>query len=168
MTVLDIADEIYRELGEPTDLSIPPIAFWVRTNIGSLNNLINESFIVTEPTLEIVNGDGPINLDAGSILKRLYDVNYYQKKFLSNLTTMSSDMLIEVTDGKRTVRRVNRNEVGKTILQAKEQAQKTLDTLVTAYKISKSAPRQVAGDDTIEGRYHRGYDITRNIELSRY
>ena len=33
MKVVDIADEVYRELGSPTDLSIPAIAFWLRTNI---------------------------------------------------------------------------------------------------------------------------------------
>ena len=41
MKIVDIADEIYRELGEPTDNSIPPIAFWIRTNLGTLNNYLN-------------------------------------------------------------------------------------------------------------------------------
>lgn len=157
MTVTDIADEIYRELGEPSDLSIPPIAFWVRTNIGALNTLINETFSISEPSLEIINSDGVISIDAAAVLKRLYDVNYYQKKYLANLTTMSSDLLIEVTDGNRTVRRINRNEVGKTILEAKSQTQKNLSDLVTAYKLSKAAPRQIAGDDTTQGVYHGGY-----------
>lgn len=160
MNVTEIADEVYRELGEPSDISIPVIAFWLRTNVGALNNLINESFSVGESDLEITNADGAISMDAASILKRLYDVNYYQRKYISNLTTMSSELLLEVKDGNRSVRRINRNEVGKTILEAKASAQKILDTLVSSYKISKSAPRQVAGDDTVQGSYNGSRPLT--------
>ena len=38
--VVDIADEIHRELGSPSDLSISAISYWLRTNIGQLNNLL--------------------------------------------------------------------------------------------------------------------------------
>ena len=53
MKVVDIADEVYRELGSPTDLSIPAIAFWLRTNIGSLNNHINTAFVINSTSYEI-------------------------------------------------------------------------------------------------------------------
>lgn len=167
MNVTEIADEIYRELGEPSDISIPVIAFWLRSNIGSLNNLINEVFSVQESDLEIINADGAISIDAASILKRLYDINYYQRKYIANLTTMSSESILEVKDGNRTVRKINRNEIGKTILEAKASAQHILDNLVSSYKISKSIPRQVAGDDTIQGKYHGGQTLARSIDLSR-
>ena len=39
--IVDIADEIHRELGNPTDLSVPPISYWLTTNLGQLNNLLN-------------------------------------------------------------------------------------------------------------------------------
>ena len=167
MNVTEIADEVYRELGEPTDISIPVVAFWLRTNVGSLNNLINEAFSVSETDLEITNADGAISIDAASILKRLYDINYYQRQYIYNLTTMSSETLLEVKDGNRTVRKINRNEIGKTILEAKASAQNILNNLVSSYKISKSAPRQVAGDDTVQGKYHGGQTLARSIDLSR-
>ena len=44
MKIVDIADEIHRELGSPSTLSIPAIAFWVRTNVGSMNNHLNTSY----------------------------------------------------------------------------------------------------------------------------
>ncbi len=53
MKIVDIADEIYRELGEPTDNSIPPIVFWIRTNLGTLNNYLNTAFKIQKPTLEV-------------------------------------------------------------------------------------------------------------------
>ena len=45
MKVVDIADEIFRELGEPTSLSIPAISFWLRTNVGQLNNYIHTEYL---------------------------------------------------------------------------------------------------------------------------
>ena len=48
MKVVDIADDIFRELGEPSSLSIPAITFWVRSNVGRLNNAINTEFAVDE------------------------------------------------------------------------------------------------------------------------
>ena len=53
MKVVDLADEIYRELGSPSDLSIAPITFWCRTNIGELNNSIMSEYEVDTTTLEI-------------------------------------------------------------------------------------------------------------------
>ena len=47
MKVVDIADEIFRELSEPSTLSIPAIAYWVRSNVGELNNYLNTSFRVS-------------------------------------------------------------------------------------------------------------------------
>mgnify|MGYP003114966351 CR=1 FL=1 len=48
MKIVDIADEIYRELGEPSTISIPAIAFWIRSNVGELNNRINTTFKIRD------------------------------------------------------------------------------------------------------------------------
>ena len=48
MKIVDIADEIYRELGEPSTISIPAIAFWIRSNVGELNNRINTTFKIVD------------------------------------------------------------------------------------------------------------------------
>ena len=51
--IVDIADEIHRELGNPTDLSIPPISYWLTTNLGQLNNLLNLTLTLDEDNLEL-------------------------------------------------------------------------------------------------------------------
>ena len=81
MKVVDIADEIYRELGSPSTISIPPITFWLRTNIGALNNYINENFFINKKSLDIVMEDKEgeeriIGENEKSILKRMYFVHY--------------------------------------------------------------------------------------------
>ena len=94
MKVVDIADESHRELGSPTDLSIPAIAFWLRTNLGALNNHINTSFIVNATTYEIeqatTDSQGTsvtleIAEEEKAILKKLYILHYYDSKIRSRL-----------------------------------------------------------------------------------
>ena len=53
MKIVDIADEIFRELDQPKDVSIPQIAFWIRVNVGSLNNLLHTEYEIDTTTLEI-------------------------------------------------------------------------------------------------------------------
>ena len=48
MKIVDIADEIFRELGEPSTISIPAIAVWIRSNVGELNNRINTTFKIVD------------------------------------------------------------------------------------------------------------------------
>jgi hypothetical protein len=41
-----IANEIYNELGSPEDLSTGSIGYWLSSNVGDLNNLINKKFYI--------------------------------------------------------------------------------------------------------------------------
>lgn len=149
MKVVDIADEIFKDLGEPSGLTVSSISSSLRSKVGDLNILICESFAVDSTTLEINDSDGVnIGTSAAAVLKQMYFVSYYNRRYLSNLTTMSSDLVLEVSDGGKTVRRMNRNEVGKTILQVKAQEEDTLRKMVNAYKMKDGAPRQVVGDDS--------------------
>lgn len=80
MKTVDIADEIYRELGSPSSTSISAIAFWVRSNIGALNNYLNEAFVISD-SYEIVGADSAeINIQAVAILKKMYSIHDYDLK----------------------------------------------------------------------------------------
>ena len=158
MKVVDISDQIYRELDSPTDLSIPAVSFWLRSNVGVLNNYINTKFLVNA-VLEIVNEDDldqEIGLEEVAILKKMYFLHDYEKKLRSVLGAAALDAVIQISDLGTSIRKVNKNEVGKTFAQVKKQEQEQLDKMIAAYKISASSPRQVAGDDTEEGRYSGG------------
>ena len=158
MKIVDISDQIYRELDSPTDLSIPAISFWLRSNVGVLNNYINTKFLVNA-VLEIVNSDDlaqEIGLEEVAILKKMYFLHDYEKKLRSVLGAAAMDAVIQISDLGTSIRKVNKNEVGKTFAQVKKQEQEQLDKMIAAYKISASSPRQVAGDDTEEGNYLSG------------
>jgi hypothetical protein len=152
MKVVDIADEVFRELGSPTDLAITAIAFWVRTNIGELNNLLYSNFALNSTTLEIKDEcDEEVSPEAVAVLKKMYYIHNYDLEIKKNLISISTDSIIEVSDQGSSVRKINRNEVSKTLSGLRKQEIDTLNRLVAAYRMRKSEPRQVAGDDTIAG-----------------
>lgn len=167
MKVVDIADEIYRELGEVTSLSIPAIAFWVRTNIGALNSFINTTYSINTTTLEleqtVTDTTGTeVTLEIGeeerAILKKMYMVHHYDRQIRSNITTLESDTVISVSDDGSSVTKVNRNEINRVFYQIKKQEHDELRELINAFKLSKAIPIQIAGNDTVEGRYSLSID----------
>lgn len=149
MKVADIANKFYTDLDSPADLSLVSLSFWIRNNLGTLNSRLLTSWSVDIDTLEVKDeNNDEITDDAVSVYFQMYLVFYYDKKYRSNLTTMNNNMLISVKDNARSVTYTNRNEIGKTILQAKKQAEEELDKLVKGYKMKLAKPRQVIGDDT--------------------
>ena len=200
MKIVDIADELYRELGEPSSISIPAISFWIRSNVGELNNRLNTTFKISsvgsdayefsgsfinpeyEPQafnegtgalgLSISGNDGQssdpaivsIQPEEAAILKKMYIVHYYDTQIRSTIGAASTDPIVEVaSDGSR-VRKINKNELSKTYLSLKREEYQELTDLVNAYKLRKSTPVQVAGDDTVRGEYamnNQGYAYNR-------
>jgi hypothetical protein len=194
MKIVDIADEIFRELGEPSTISIPAIAFWIRSNVGELNNRINTTFKIVdygadayefsgsfvspqnEPQafnegtgalgLSVAGNNGAtsepvivsIQAEESSVLKKMYIVHYYDQQIRSTVGAASSDPVVEVaSDGSR-VRKINKNELSKTYISLKKEEYAELTDLINAYKLRKSSPVQVAGDDTVVGRYSLNYE----------
>ena len=164
--IVDISDEIYRELGEPSDLSHASIAFWLRTNIGDLNILINKKYYIIEATLEIGipedSGDTFTDIEK-SIFKMLYSIHYYERLFRNALGAASTDSTIEIDQNGFRAKRVNKNELAKTYSDLRKQIVSELDILTRNYNLNESRPLQVAGDDTIEAP-SRSYSYSRNIE----
>lgn len=158
MKVIDIADEIFRELAEPSDISLTSIVFWIRSNVGALNNYINQDFVIDDTSLEINRKDEDSSvLEIGemesSILKKIYSVYYYNKKVLSTLGAASTDAIIQLeSDGSR-ITKINKNEQSKTYASLKKQEYEELMYLVNAYRSGKALPNQVAGTDTTVGHY---------------
>ena len=149
MKVVNIADQIFKELDEPSDLSVPAIAYWVRNKVGELNDLIFTTFKIDETTLEIVDENGTeIKENAAAILKKMYSVHRLNSKIRQRITALESNSVIEVTDDGATVRMVNKNEVIKALATLKKQEADELYKLVTGFVLGDSSPLQVTGDDT--------------------
>ena len=90
----------------------------------------------------------------------MYVVHYYDKQIRSTVGAASTDPIVEVaSDGSR-VRKINKNELSKTYLALKREEYAELMDLVNAYKLRKSTPVQVAGDDTVRGENYIDNNLT--------
>lgn len=156
MKVVDIADEIYRELGSPTSLSIPPIAYWVRANIGKVNSAINHSYYVDPTTLEILEENPPgtfteLGEDEKTILKMLYFLHHIDLQIRQQVLTFNTRRALEITTNGHTVRLVSPTEVGKYFASLRKAYSDDLTQWTNWYRIARATPRQVTGDDTVSG-----------------
>lgn len=166
--IVDIADELYREMGEPADLSIASIAWWLRANIGDLNITINKAYTINETTLEIEipNGDSFGNTEK-SIFKMLFSIHYYERLLRNALGAASTDSTIEINQNGFSARKINKNELAKTYAQLRKQINDELMELTKNYNLNEARPLQVAGDDTIQGAsypYTYGSSYIRNLD----
>jgi hypothetical protein len=145
MKIIDIATEIYRELGQPTDIGVAFVNFYLVSNVGELNNLINTEYEIDSSGSEITPELGE---EEKVIFKKLFFVYYYGKKILSVLTS-ASDSILEVSSDTGTVRMTNKNEISKSFVTLKKLEEDALKKLISGYRSKGYAPQQVAGDDTI-------------------
>lgn len=147
--IVDIADQIYRELQDPTDVTIAAIAFWCRNNIGRLNSLINTTYRVEPTTYEFTPA---MDEEERGVLTKMYFVYYYGIQVRTNLGAAGTAPVIEVSADGATVRKINKTTIAKDWMQLKREEEQNLKDLITAYKIDKAIPQQVHGDDNIAGR----------------
>ena len=162
-TVASIAQEIYEEMGEPSDFSIAAIAAWVRRNIGGLGNMINKSFSINDQTYEISPNLSDIEK---YIFKKMYSIYFFDLKIKSTGSLAINDYTV-VKDDIASVQKLNKNEVLRNFYQIRQQEYKELKDFVDKYGLNEVSPLQVAGDDTIAGSYDNFYrDALYNIRTS--
>ena len=151
MKIVDIANEIYVDSGSPTDTSIAAIAFWIRGKLGTINNLLFESFTYNENTLELNSGNGDLSYEAIAVIKQLYRIYDYEVQIRKHMNALASSAILSIQDHLTTITRINRNSVSQTFAQLRRDEMKILDTLIAAYHSRESTPSQIAGDDTLAG-----------------
>jgi hypothetical protein len=153
MRIVDFGDSVFRNLGNPEDISIPSICAWARFNInlGKLNDLLGKSFSINSSTLEILDDNGDeIDSNAAAIYELIYTINYNDRKIRQFLGAGSVDVnfLQEASSDNGTLRFINRNEIAKSYIQMKKDASDQLNKLVNYYKFGGGRASQVVGDDT--------------------
>ena len=160
MKVVDIAQEIYFDLNSPSDLSLAAVSFWIRANIGNLNNTIFSSFIIND-SYEITESDAEININAVAILKKMYMVHRYAVIIRSKITEVSTNDVVEIQDQDTRVRRIDKNQLIRSISAEKKQEEEELRFLISNYRANKSTPGQIIGDDIVAGNYQIDYPYIR-------
>jgi len=140
MNIADVADEIFRDLGCPNNTSISPITFWLVRNVGKLNTLLYTNYSGVSGVIV-----PELGASEAAIYKDLFKVNYWQRQVDSNAGAAAWDAsVIQVTEGNRTIRVTDRNNIANTFLKLKTEAQKDLMQLIAMYKINAATPQEVS------------------------
>jgi hypothetical protein len=134
MHLIDLSENLWFELGEPTDTSVVKILKYLIFHIGDLNDLIAENYVISG------NDSSPeLSDDTAAIYAALYMDYYYQKQSRDNLGAAGIQVL-EVREADSVVRVASRTEVSKTFLQLKNQNKDYLNKLVDSYRRWKCVP----------------------------
>lgn len=152
MLIVDLSDQIFRNLSEPADVSIPSIAAWLRfdVNLGKLNELLGKDYSIDPISKEIIDTNGlNIGTDESGIYETMYSLNYYDRQIRRYLGAGSLDVNIlqEATSDQGTLRFVSRNEIAKSFMQLRKDCISQLNQLINSYKFAAARPSQVTGDD---------------------
>lgn len=144
-TLVDIADQIHRELIDTTDVSVPFIIAWFRSNLGNLNSLLHTCYVINDTTQEV---DPKLGIQEGAIFKDMFLIRHYDRLIQRTLKNSLTDAkVIEVTSADRKVKLTNPKDVSLIYLELRKEAQKSYNTLLASYSMDKAVPIQIAGDD---------------------
>lgn len=151
MSINEIAGELFIEMSEPSDVTAAIITFWMRGNIGQLNNIIASSF-----TIDGTNGyiTPVIDDNAKAIFKKLYEIKYLDKKIKDILSLAATNSVLEVSDvNGGTIRLINKNEMAKTYAELRKNLVAEVQSMAGDYRMNGATPLVVNGADTIPGFY---------------
>ena len=101
----------------------------------------------------------------------MYIVHRYAVIIRSKLTSIDSDDVVEVTHNDTKVRKLDKNQLIKTVSAEKKQEEEALTMLISAYRGKKFVPGQVVGDDIIAGEFPNGFvrtNSSRNYGYTAY
>lgn len=145
--ITGFANQIWQnEFDGNTGISENYILYWLQNNIGNLNVLLNTEFVVSGGDFE-----PRFCAEESGIYTQYFLKEFYKKesrKVLQNITSPVGNVdWISLSEGDTTIRRNNRNEVAKTLIQQSKDAGIELKDLISNYNNYRSSPRQVAGFD---------------------
>lgn len=150
MTITDLSSYIWQEeLNETSSTSIPEIAYWLRNNgLGQLNNLIHTSFYIDSVSLDVEPASS-FSIEEAAILVQLYLIKYYQLQANTFLGSVGVNDTIEYSEKGHVIRKLNKNEQARTWLSLVTSNKENLKDLVHGYKIGKSTPKSIEGEELL-------------------
>jgi hypothetical protein len=152
ITANSIAGELFKELGEPSNVTQNSIACWIVGNIGSLGVEIGVPVSTSSQTSDIKKDDCGTLTDISNEEKHILKLSYLLSFNRRMMRSALSDALIyplEVDSDGAKVKLNNRSEISKTYAKEAENLKKEFDAFVYKYRSNKNVPRQVTGDDIV-------------------
>ena len=156
MLAIDWSTNLWKnELAEPTNISVPALCAFYRSNVNDLNNTLGTCFVLnsvqgTQNFLEITQNGNPAALiddDAANCYKYLYLVSYYGRMIRTFTGVGDINLTVQVSSDEGTVRFTDRAGLAKIYLQLRKDTENTLKNLVNKYKFQRQTAVDVQGDD---------------------
>lgn len=134
-SITEVAEEIHKELDDPTVPTVGQIFYWLSFNAGKLNNKIS--------TFYVLDGDDyspQLETDEKDILKAMYFNHYYND--LSRKALVGSEgAILSLRDDVSSVSFTNNKEVAKVYREMANNYAGEADDLANFYKHNRSGPR---------------------------
>ena len=139
--ILLLAQDIYIDLGQPSNLSIGYISGYITSpgTLGDLNNKLNGSFTLTGVAPCIAD---PFAAEEAAVLESMFKIQYYQQQSLAALANGGS-FWTSLSEGDTRVSRVDAVKISKGFLDLKTDALKELRLQIHDYNLRLSVPQQV-------------------------
>ncbi len=171
-TLTYFVNNIYNELGEPSDYSPQKINAWIldNANLGKLNNLIGTCFSGVAYTNDCGNVTGygiepAMRNDQLGIYKMLFDYEYFKgeaRNMAKSSATIGNDWT-NLREGDSSITKINKNEISKNFRALSRDAKEDLDKAVKLYLKYNAVPDQVVGDDTEGVSYYIAQEYQRTL-----
>lgn len=148
--IVDVANTIWAsELNQSDTTDIPSIAYWLRSvGVPKLNDLIYTNFDIDESTLEIQPAES-FGFDEMAILIQLYMIKFFQRQSSNMLSAAGAETILEYSENGMTIRKINRGTLGQQWNMLQKDAQTELNNMVNGYKIKRSTPLAIGGEETL-------------------
>lgn len=132
MTVDEIADEIYRELDFPSDLTRADISYWLGSNLSKLNIFLQSDYNLN---LDEVTFETALPLEVKDIFKQIYIVGYYDLRIVQSLV-LAEDGFLEITSDDSSLSFSDATSNTRAFIYEKRNALDRLKQMVFKYKSS--------------------------------
>lgn len=149
ISIVNLANNIWKgELQEDSSTNSVSIMYWLRANIGTLNNILGTNYQINQNTLEPNNDGGCIlGTEEGSIFKYLYLISFYERQFKAFCGTGGTTIVEQASSDGGTLRFVDKSKIAQLYMQLRKDTENTLNRLVNKYRFRNQNPQQVEGSD---------------------
>ena len=160
MTVHQIAEDIYRELDEPDNVTITQIYLWLKASIGRVNALLYREFEYISSSDKFMEKGDPDDDDdedeemaaqEAEILKHIYFDRFYRQE-AQRIRNKTGTEYRRVTEGDRTVELSNTAMMIKELNALAASNKELLNDLVEGYFLGRYKPKSI---DYLNEYYNR-------------
>jgi hypothetical protein len=136
MNTIDIANNIFEELGSPTGCQVSFINSWLINNIGDLNVKLGTDLSFTG----LVTG---LNTEQAVIHKLLFNHYYYGRQAQMNLGA-NGYSIMQIREGDSSVRVVTKTELAKEYTALQKQTASEIEKSLKLYRLNVALPSSAA------------------------